>query len=120
MKFEDQDQSTDVRQLRKSKGPLAGVCGGLGEYTGIPPIIIRIAFISFPFFVGWRFALASFVVYIILAIFLPKSNREHLRQFGKNQGYNSLTPKSTNTCSKCGKKNARNRNFCIECGEELF
>lgn len=116
MKFDEQGRPTDVRQLRKSKGPLAGVCGGLGEYTGIPPILIRIAFVIF-LFAGFGLSL---VAYIILAIFLPKSNREHLRQSKKNQDLNLISSKGTVVCSNCGKKNIRSRNFCTECGANLF
>ena len=47
---------------------IAGVCGGLGAYFSIDPLIFRILFIVF-FFVGG----ASIPVYIILWIVLPKA-----------------------------------------------
>ena len=46
---------------------IAGVCGGLAEYIGIDPIIIRLLFLLF-FFVG----LGGFWLYIILWIIMPQ------------------------------------------------
>jgi len=42
---------------------IAGVCGGIGEYFNIDPIIIRILAIIIPGF-GW-------VAYLICAIIIP-------------------------------------------------
>ncbi len=47
---------------------VAGVCGGLGAYFNMDPVIFRILFIIFFFFGG-----ASLPVYIILWIVLPKA-----------------------------------------------
>ena len=54
------------KQLRKSSTEkiLFGVCGGIAEYFGIDPLIVRLIFI---FTTG-----GAGTIYIILAIFLPK------------------------------------------------
>jgi phage shock protein C len=48
---------------RKNK-IIAGVCGGIGEYFKIDPVIIRILAVIIPGF--------SWVAYLILAIILPE------------------------------------------------
>ena len=48
-----------------------GVCGGLGEYFQIDPVIIRILFILMLFAGG-----AGFFLYIILAIMMPSSSKK--------------------------------------------
>ena len=42
---------------------IAGVCGGIGEYFNIDPIIVRILAIVIPGF-GW-------LAYLLCAIFIP-------------------------------------------------
>jgi phage shock protein C len=44
-----------------------GVCGGLGEYLKVDPILIRIIFILFTFGAG-----SGVFVYLILALLIPK------------------------------------------------
>jgi phage shock protein C len=46
---------------------IAGICGGLGESTGIPSWIWRIAFVATTIFFGF-----GFLPYVILWIFMPK------------------------------------------------
>lgn len=57
-----------TRRLYRSKEDklIAGVCGGLGEYFRIDPLLFRILFVAFFFSGGWTLPL-----YIILWIFLP-------------------------------------------------
>src|SRR6266542_3660316 len=45
---------------------IAGMCGGLGEYFGIDPILIRVAFVLFAL-MG-----SGFIAYIVLWIVMPK------------------------------------------------
>lgn len=61
---------TQPKKLYRSKQDrwLAGVCGGLGEYFGIDPILVRIAFIFFALGYG-----TGIIVYIILAIFVEEN-----------------------------------------------
>src|SRR2546425_4122143 len=46
---------------------IAGVCGGLGEYFGIDPILIRVAFVLLAFMGG-----TGVIAYVVLWIVLPK------------------------------------------------
>ena len=63
----------EVRRLyRSSKDKiLGGVCGGLGEYFGIDPVIIRLIFVILA--LGWGFGI---LLYIIAWIIIPR-NPEH-------------------------------------------
>lgn len=58
-----------MRKLRKSRNNsvIMGVCGGLGEYFNIDPIIIRIAWVIslIPFF------FTSAVIYLVCGIIIP-------------------------------------------------
>ena len=47
---------------------IAGVCGGLGAYFGIDPLIVRILFVVFSFGFGF-----GFIAYIILWIAVPST-----------------------------------------------
>ena len=52
------------RLCRSSKNKvLAGVCGGIGEYLNIDPVIVRILAIVIPGF-GW-------LAYLVCAIIMP-------------------------------------------------
>jgi phage shock protein C len=57
------------RRLHKScrDKMIWGVCGGLGEYFGIDPVVVRLAFVAAALAGG-----ASLLVYLILAIVLPE------------------------------------------------
>jgi phage shock protein PspC (stress-responsive transcriptional regulator) len=58
------------RRLTRSEKDkrLAGVCGGLGEYFGIDPILIRIGFVVAGL-MGW-----GLLLYVVLWIVLPKGS----------------------------------------------
>lgn len=45
---------------------IAGVCGGLGEYFNVDPVLLRIAFAVLTFFSG-----SGLILYLILAIVVP-------------------------------------------------
>lgn len=53
------------RKLRRSRTDriLAGVCGGLAEFFGISPVLVRILFIFIP---------SNLLVYILCAIIIPE------------------------------------------------
>ena len=59
---------TMEKRLTKSKTDrkLFGVCGGLGEYFGIDPTLVRLAFVLLALFNG-----IGLVLYIILAVIMP-------------------------------------------------
>lgn len=60
------------RKLRRSRDNrvLAGVCGGLGNFMGIDPVVIRIAVVLLMFFAGM-----SLWVYIIMWLLIPEEYR---------------------------------------------
>lgn len=47
---------------------LAGVCGGVGEYLGIDPTLVRIAFVALALLGG-----PGIIFYIILALVIPNA-----------------------------------------------
>jgi phage shock protein C len=57
-----------TRQLTRSETNrrIAGVCGGIAEYFGIDPLLVRIGFLIAAF-MGW-----GLLVYAVLWIVLPK------------------------------------------------
>jgi phage shock protein PspC (stress-responsive transcriptional regulator) len=57
-----------MRKLYRSKEykQIAGVCGGLGEYFDIDPIIFRMLFIGLLFGGG-----SGLMIYILMWIFVP-------------------------------------------------
>ena len=57
-----------MKQLYKSSTnkKIAGVCGGIGEYFGIDPTIVRLGFVALTFLAG-----GGLVVYILAAIIMP-------------------------------------------------
>jgi phage shock protein C len=58
------------KQLRRSRvnKVIAGVCGGIGEYFDVDPILIRIIFVAATFAGG-----AAIFVYIICWIIIPET-----------------------------------------------
>ena len=58
-----------MKQLYKSSTnkKIAGVCGGIGEYFGIDPTIVRLGFVALSLLAGGGLA-----VYIIAAILMPE------------------------------------------------
>lgn len=66
----DREDAHARRPLRRSRRDriFAGVCGGLGEYLGIEPVLLRVAFVIL--------AVASFgygiLAYALLALAIPK------------------------------------------------
>ncbi len=66
------------RRLYRSKDDrmLGGVCGGLGDYLGIDPTIIRILFFILMFGGG-----AGFWIYLLLWFLIPEEGEEKSRDF---------------------------------------
>ena len=61
---------TMAKRLVKSRDKmLFGVCGGLGNYLGIDATLIRLAFVVAFFGFG-----TGFLVYLVLAIIMPKAD----------------------------------------------
>lgn len=61
------------RRLYKSKEnrQLAGVCGGVGEYFNIDPVIVRLLVVAFTLAGG-----AGLIAYIVAAIIIPERDAE--------------------------------------------
>lgn len=62
------------KRFRRNKidGVMGGVCSGIGDYTGLDPVIVRIlAVILFFFLLGP----IIFLIYLALWIFVPADNR---------------------------------------------
>ena len=57
-----------ARKLRRSTrdNAIAGVCGGIGAYFDVDPVIVRIAFVLFTLFGG-----AGLVVYLVCWLCMP-------------------------------------------------
>ena len=58
-----------MKELRKSRTnkKIAGVCGGIGEYFGVDPTIIRLGFVALSFMFG-----GGLFVYVLAAIIMPE------------------------------------------------
>jgi phage shock protein C len=67
------DSHIQERRLHRSRrdSVIFGVCGGLGEYFGIDPVLFRIGFVLVTLAGG-----AGLLAYIILAIVLPEEGAE--------------------------------------------
>ena len=61
------------KELRRSvtDKKICGVCGGIGEYFGIDPNLIRLAWAAISLFAG-----SGVVLYIIAAVILPEGEKE--------------------------------------------
>ncbi len=64
-----EDPGEETRRLRRSRDDrvIAGVCGGLGEYLGVDPVLVRIAALILVFAGG-----AGIVLYLIGWIAMPE------------------------------------------------
>lgn len=56
------------RLTRSNDKMIAGVCGGIAEYLGIDPTLVRIAYVLMVLFAGF-----GILLYVILWIVMPKS-----------------------------------------------
>ena len=61
--------SDNVPKLYRSRDQrmIAGVCGGLGEYLGVDPTIVRLLFV-----LGVFLGTLTFWVYIVMMLVLPE------------------------------------------------
>jgi phage shock protein C len=66
----------DVKRLYRSRSDrmFKGVCGGLAEYFGLDPILIRVVFVV-SLFVGG----IGLISYVLLWLFVPEEPREEPR-----------------------------------------
>ena len=61
-----------IRKLYRSRKDriICGVCGGLGEYLGVDPTIVRLLWILFSLAYG-----AGIIAYILACIVIPEKPR---------------------------------------------
>lgn len=61
--------SDNVHKLYRSRDQrmIAGVCGGLGEYLGVDPTIVRLLFV-----LGMFLGTLTFWAYIVMMLVLPE------------------------------------------------
>jgi phage shock protein C len=64
-----EDDVRPKRLTRSNDRMLAGVCGGLAEYTGMDPTLIRILVVLITFFTA---IITGLVVYLIAALIMPE------------------------------------------------
>lgn len=64
--------SEDYKKLYRSRQErmIGGVCGGIAEYFGIDPTLIRVAFVVFALAGG-----PGFIAYIIMLLIVPEEPR---------------------------------------------
>jgi len=60
-------ETTHKLYRSKSNRKLAGVCGGLGEYLGADPTIMRVLFIVLAVFGG-----AGLIIYLAMWLIVPQ------------------------------------------------
>jgi phage shock protein C len=67
---------TDVKRLYRSRSDriFKGVCGGLAEYFGLDPILIRVVAVVSLFAGG-----IGLITYVLLWLFVPEEPREETR-----------------------------------------
>ena len=60
---------SEKKRLTRADGKIAGVCGGLGKYFDMDPVIFRAIFLFMAVAYG-----GGLLLYGILAILMPKEN----------------------------------------------
>ncbi|VVB79643.1 PspC domain protein [uncultured archaeon] len=62
-------QKKEIKRLYRSKTDrvIAGVCGGIGEYLGIDPVIVRLVWVLLTLCAG-----AGILAYILAWVIIPK------------------------------------------------
>ena len=63
----------EKKKLRRSRSDrvLAGVCGGLGEYFDMDPVVVRVIFALFAVFAG-----GGVLAYVILWLVVPEAEAD--------------------------------------------
>ncbi len=64
--------SQHVKRLYRSRDErvIWGICGGLGKYFGVDPVLIRVIWVVTVFIAGW-----SILAYLILRLVVPLEPR---------------------------------------------
>ena len=64
---QEDNKMGDKKLTKSSNRMICGVCGGIGEYLGIDPTVIRLLWVVFSFMGG-----AGLLAYIVAAIIVPE------------------------------------------------
>ncbi len=64
---QEDNKMGDKKLTKSSNRMICGVCGGIGEYLGIDPTVIRLLWVIFSFMGG-----AGLLAYIVAAIIVPE------------------------------------------------
>ena len=64
---QEDNKMGDKKLTKSSNRMICGVCGGIGEYLGIDPTVIRLLWVIFSFMGG-----AGILAYIVAAIIVPE------------------------------------------------
>ncbi len=84
---EAKKQDRDKRKLTRSRNKkIAGVSGGIAEYFGVDPTLVRIAFVIATIATGGNFIFA----YLILAFIMPKPEPRTLGDLSKSRPSDEL------------------------------
>ena len=77
------------KRLYKARGQrmVCGVCGGLAEYFGIDPTLVRLAFLLLA--AGWG---SGLLAYIVAAIIIPEPPADPYGERGYQTGAGSCEP----------------------------
>lgn len=78
---------------------IAGVCGGLGEFFDVDPLVFRLIFLLLLFFGG-----GGLILYIILWILMPEKAEKRAKNLNENikQGANKMAEEIKEKSSKEG------------------
>lgn len=82
------------KKLKRSSSDkvLAGVCGGIGEYFNVDPVIVRILWVLVAFMPGGP----GLIAYIVCALIIPEDNGVIYQDTSSNSS-NSSSNNSSNT-----------------------
>ena len=62
--------ATEKKLTRSSNKMLAGVCGGLAEYLGVDPTLVRVIYAALTVFTA---AVPGVLLYLILLLLMPQA-----------------------------------------------
>jgi len=81
--------SSEYRKLYRSRNDrmISGVCGGLGEFFGIDPTLIRIIFVLLAIFGG-----SGIVIYLVMLLVVPEQPLAEVSQAPKAEVVESEQP----------------------------
>ena len=66
-KYQEDNKMGDKKLTKSSNRMICGVCGGIGEYLGIDPTVVRLLWVIFSVMGG-----AGLLAYIVAAIIVPE------------------------------------------------